>query len=315
MLKKLILVTLVILMVLNTSCTSRNTSKNESTISSAEKVELIPESNDLVAMFGTLFVTKPSDAVLNAFAREFPDFKVSKSEGNTTGDFANDLTTLAGMIASNDTPDVFSSFMAPVVAYYTDMFMPLQSYIDKDPDFHLDEYDEQAFKITTYNEKVYFAPLDYTTQILAYNKDMFENAGMSSDKPPATWSEYFDYASKLAITEGGKVTTIGMDPNNFRWDFWYISSYGKHYVDKTGLRCEWNTPEFIEVLEFAKSFPKTFGGYKMLDGGWWWYLFGNVVMGDLSANGLSILKDTQFKTGIARLPVPDGSNEYHSAAR
>lgn len=56
--------------------------------------------------------------------------------------------------------------------------------------------------------KIYSLPLYVDTLALFYNKDMFYNAGYI--QPPATWSEFTDYVTKLTIKgEGGKLERLG----------------------------------------------------------------------------------------------------------
>ncbi len=310
------------LLVFGAACSKKEKTETDATNGNSTQNDdaLVPESKNINGMFGYFFAPGPNDpqpfdTVVEAFSRENPDFTIERSEGNTTGDFSQDYISLAGLIAANSAPDVFSTCMSAIGGYYTDLFMPLQEYVDIDPEFNTDEYDTQTFKLTSFNDKIYFFPLSYTTQILAWNKDLFEDVGLDKEKPPTTWSEYKEYCERLVkISTTGALEKIGVYPPHFRWDHWHVASTGKHYVDKTGLECYWNTPEFVELLEFARSLSDTFGGMKMIEDGWWWYLMGNVGMGDISADGISSLGGANFEAGIARLPMPDDATEYYSAA-
>ena len=43
----------------------------------------------------------------------------------------------------------------------------------------------------------YAVPDEFTTLALYYNKEMFLNAGLDPERPPASWSEFVEYAKKL----------------------------------------------------------------------------------------------------------------------
>lgn len=59
------------------------------------------------------------------------------------------------------------------------------------------------------NGGVFGVPIDFTAQLLAYRKDLFEEAGIAG--PPKTWAEFAEYAKKLTKdTNGdGKVDQYG----------------------------------------------------------------------------------------------------------
>ncbi len=59
--------------------------------------------------------------------------------------------------------------------------------------------------------KAYGAPMNYTSLLLYYNRDLFEEAGLNPDRPPQTWDELREYALKLTkdTDNNGKVDQYG----------------------------------------------------------------------------------------------------------
>ncbi|WP_214106464.1 ABC transporter substrate-binding protein [Acrocarpospora catenulata] len=69
-----------------------------------------------------------------------------------------------------------------------------------------------AVDATSFKGKKYGVPMNFTTLKLYWNKDMFREAGLDPEKPPATWAEFGDYAKKLTKdTDGdGKPEQYGL---------------------------------------------------------------------------------------------------------
>lgn len=299
------------------SCGNKDTEKKTETDESVAALEsLTPESDELKVW---VWSSADDDPIINGFVREYPDLKVDNSVATqgVFGDRTLDIPNLAAALSTGDQPDVFFTYVSAIEAYYTDMFMPIHKYFDIDTEFKIEDIDSQVFETTTFNDQIYFMPFDYTSFLLTWNKKAFEDVGLNPDTPPKTWSEYMDHAQKLVTyNTDGSLKTIGVYQEHFRWDVWYITATGEHFVDSTGLNFNWNTPTFVDIMEYAKDLGNTIGGRDNLGTRWWWYLFGNVALGELSADGLGfLLKDTKFDSGISRVPVPDDSEEeYYSAS-
>lgn len=116
-------------------------------------------------------------------------------------------------------------------------------------------YDPGVLEGFTYEGELYGLPVDLNNQLLWYRRDLFEEAGLDPDSPPATWEELIDYAAKLTTRDSsGKTTRAG-----FLW--WYgvpifdvlymisiVEAFGASFLkdDSGGL----NTPEGIEAIQF-----------------------------------------------------------------
>lgn len=322
--KKFIILLLVASMMFSVAaCGSKNDKtakdgKGTETQTEAEGEELIPESNHIVWWWSG----DEEDVYINEFVMANPDFTIDNSYATSGpfGDLSIDLPNLAGAMASGETPDLFTGWMTAIEAYYTDMFMPIDSYLEKDKDISIDEFDSQVFELTTFNDRIYFMPFDYSSQILVWNKGKFKNAGLDPEKPPTTWDEFLDYCSKLNETDPtGKLIGLGYYQDHFQWDTWHIISTGEHFVDQTGLNVNINTDSYLEVMEYARKIADTYGGRDKIAGGGglgWWFLFDNVAIATWSGSGLGWLaQNVSFDFDVARSPVKDeNQSEYYSAA-
>jgi multiple sugar transport system substrate-binding protein len=72
-----------------------------------------------------------------------------------------------------------------------------------DSSFPADQLVQSATDATKWDDKHYAVPMNFTTLLLYWNKDMFKQAGLDPQTPPATWQEWQDAAKKLTIDKNG----------------------------------------------------------------------------------------------------------------
>lgn len=102
--------------------------------------------------------------------------------------------------------------------------------------------------------ELYAIPFQKSTPIFYYNKDMFREAGLDPDRPPSTWTELKEYATKLAKKEGGNTVRWGVE---IPIDQWLLSAFimqnGGLVNNQAGTETYLNSPEAIGALEFMRS--------------------------------------------------------------
>jgi ABC-type glycerol-3-phosphate transport system substrate-binding protein len=84
----------------------------------------------------------------------------------------------------------------------------------------------------------------------AYNKDMFDKAGLNADSPPATWDELLDACDKLK-TSG--VIPMGVGIQDGYWGEWYLDQSLTQQLDSAGDALslfigdlDWRDPRYHE---------------------------------------------------------------------
>jgi multiple sugar transport system substrate-binding protein len=122
---------------------------------------------------------------------------------------------------------------------------------------------EDAFKdffpgilsMYTWNGKHMALPYTTDARVLWYNKELFKQAGLDPEKPPATWAELKDYA--LKITEKTDAAGFGMDLGlkEFPAQSLFTASSGSIIqVDDSGtITPNVNTAEFKDYLQLLKD--------------------------------------------------------------
>lgn len=316
--KKCILFILVVSMLAAVvSCSRKNDDKKKDesptpTPTETEEFNLEPESKEIV---GWLWNTNPEDVRIASFNRKYPGYTVDNSidTGGVWGDKTEVLPKLTSAVVAGTQPDLFQSWIKPVEAYYSNLFMPLDDFFRHDPEYNVKDIDPLALDSLTFNNLIYFAPIEYSAYIFSWHRDLFEDAGLDPDTPPKTWSEFYEFCEKTTTkTSGGALKTIGTDLTYFRWDSWHLAATGEHYVDRTGLNFAWNTPEYVKTFEYIRDLQNTYGGQEKLGDTIWWFMGHNISMAIWSGNSLHpVTKD--WDIGISEIPVPDDAKEKYLA--
>lgn len=105
-----------------------------------------------------------------------------------------------------------------------------------------------------YQDAIYGIPMQYNTQYLYWNKDLFKEAGLDPEQPPKTFTQLKEYAAKITDKSkeryGFGIATGSSNITNFLWSNggdWLTADQGKAACD---------TPEMIEVLSMLQNFAK-----------------------------------------------------------
>ncbi|MDI3402532.1 ABC transporter substrate-binding protein [Streptomyces cavernicola] len=97
-------------------------------------------------------------------------------------------------------------------------------------------------------EGTYAFPWYLNTGPMFYNKRLFKEAGLDTEKPPKTYDELFDAAKEIAEKSDGKIATLGNAPAIE--DF---GRYGVPLMDDKGTKFTFNDPKGVELLKNYKE--------------------------------------------------------------
>ncbi|MFF4261629.1 ABC transporter substrate-binding protein [Streptomyces virginiae] len=70
----------------------------------------------------------------------------------------------------------------------------------------------EQFKLPGKGDSVYAYPWYVTPEILTYNRELFEQAGLDPAAPPTGVEQFFDYAERIAASSGGRYSAFMADP-------------------------------------------------------------------------------------------------------
>lgn len=239
------------------------------------------------------------------FIKANPDIKVKQIR--VPGDDYN--TKLNQMIVGGTAPDVMLTQEADYVRFAKNgVTMKLD---DKLKDLGIDKSDFQpaVTDITNQMDGYYGFPQGFATEIMYYNKDMFDAAGVAYPTDDWTWDDYTAAAEKLTKADGSQ---YGSDSPTFN-GVWYslIGAAGDKVVDNgklsfgNGLK---KTLEFQKNLVDNKWQPQPASGSKVSD----MFAAGKAAMTLGGTWLVSTYKDVDFKWDIATIPTAPGAKKYNS---
>lgn len=165
-------------------------------------------------------------------------------------------TKLQTMIASKKTPDVF--YLAPEnVMPWADsgIITDLSDFVADNDIFDESNVWENAINMYRYDGTtpgegaIYGLPKDIGPFALAYNKDLFDAAGITAPDPdaPWTWDEFVAAAKKLTSGEGAE-KVYGSAPYSLESAVW---SNGADWLNADHTEVTVTDPEFVEAMQWV----------------------------------------------------------------
>lgn len=123
------------------------------------------------------------------------------------------------------------------------LFEPLNSYFEEEQALLEDIYPAliETTKLSPDSEEMYFVPRDYNKLVIAYNKDMFDAAGLDYPENDWTWQDFVDtcYALREAMDEGKGFLDSSFYPMDgyLSWTpvaYTIVRGFGGEYMDENG---------------------------------------------------------------------------------
>lgn len=199
-------------------------------------------------------IAKIIDGFAADFMKEHPSIKVTPIYAGTYQE-----TIVKALTAhKSGTPPVTSVLLS------TDMF----TLIDEDAIVPIDGFVKSAadkawlagfYKAFMLNSqtggKTWGVPFQRSTVVMYWNKQLFKEAGLDPDKPPATWAELKDMAGKLTKKDAaGKVTQYGVQIPSSGFPYWLFQTLTTTndaiLANDTGTAVRFDDPKVIEALQF-----------------------------------------------------------------
>ncbi|WP_232289098.1 ABC transporter substrate-binding protein [Paenibacillus sp. Aloe-11] len=141
------------------------------------------------------------------FNQSQDEVKVNAVFQESTNNIGKKLLTA---IVGNAVPDVvqLNARFWPAFAY-NKALLPLDPYIQKDPEFNYGDFVDSFVDNTLIEGKTYTLPFNRSTPILYYNKDIVKEIGLDPEHPVSTWDEMMTAAKKATVLKDGKTERFG----------------------------------------------------------------------------------------------------------
>lgn len=260
---------------------------------------------------GAEYVTFFKENIIPYFNKEYPNIQVV-----TTGDDK----TLDTRLAAGDAPDIYASTFGYPPAKYA----KLGKLVDYT---QFPDYKNLAARIDPkYSGKVldgnFTIPMNVTTQMLIYNKELFKEAGLNPNIPPRTFAEYLVDAKKISALplrkDGSKVYGNIFWNDALTWGGWYWTMMSQVYynfnngkyrlLNKLGTDVEFDKPganmaSFFDFMTKAQEYaPATMAKNFFTRNVGMWIQFGYGWKANFKESPVSPM-EIGTDVGVAPIPV------------
>ncbi|MER6447166.1 sugar ABC transporter substrate-binding protein [Streptomyces venezuelae] len=109
----------------------------------------------------------------------------------------------------------------------------------------------EQFKLPGKGDSVYAYPWYVTPEILTYNRELFEKAGLDPAAPPTGVEQFFDYAERIAAASGGQYSAFMADPKGRLPGDW--QKMGIPILDEKRERFTFDTDRAVRWVERMKD--------------------------------------------------------------
>lgn len=193
-------------------------------------------------------------ALAKAFDDARPDIEL---ELTYSGNYADTATKVSAALISGNAPDV--AIMAAGQLYTGGRGDYSMETFVKDPAFKVGDVFKGMLEYGMFEGRIAAVPYGISSQVLYYNKDITDKAGLDLEKnPPATWDEFFQVA-KTAMEKGNINNSsdfYGFDTSDGVWLFKsMLGQNGNEVVRKSGDKVGpvFQEASGVEVANFWKS--------------------------------------------------------------
>lgn len=190
--------------VLATACGSASSSETAATTAGGDSQSAEPASGEPVTLTLATFNEFGYEDLITEYEALHPNITIIHKKAATTNEARDNLTTrLAAGSGLSDIEAVEVDWLAELTAY-PDQFVDLAA-----PEVENRWLDWKAAAATTEDGKLIGYGTDIGPQAVCYRADLFEKAGLPSDRESVkamlgtTWDEYFAAGRKFVETSGG----------------------------------------------------------------------------------------------------------------
>jgi len=165
--------------------------------------------------------------------------------------------TVNTQLMSGKGPDIMLLSPLPYEGYISkNMLLNLSDMMQADKSFNMDDYYTNIFDAMKYNGGLYGFPTSVTLDVMHGNKEILDKYGINIEDDKWTWADFENIAGTIAEQSGkngeeGIYALSGMDENTLVSAL--VSRSFSSFVDKEAKTAGFDTSEFIDLLNLAKS--------------------------------------------------------------
>jgi multiple sugar transport system substrate-binding protein len=150
------------------------------------------------------------DAYVHTFSRAHPGVSVTMEAVTNGPEYRDRILT---SIAAGAPPDVVQLDNIDIPAFVNaGVLVDLAPYLER-VGLSFSRFEPRVLAIFRRGAALYAIPKDFTPMVIAYNKDLFDQAGVPYPSPDWTWEEFVAAAKRLTRDRDGNGTVD-------QWGFW-----------------------------------------------------------------------------------------------
>lgn len=284
----------------------------------AEQATAAPEAVTITwAFWGSPEEAASHKVVADAFMAEHPEIKI-ELWNQPWDDY---FTKIQALWASNDAetiPDI--AFLWPTPQYAAEGVLEnLDSYI-KDSGYDLNDYWPGLLESAKYNGSVYGFPRDIEVNVLYYNKDAFDAAGVGYPDEKWTWDDLLAAAGKLTVKDGSdNVTQYALAAEGGKFYKWLNQNGGAvldDYVNPS--KCLLAEPNSVAGIKFfadmmAEGYAMRPADLNQAGGDASVFQSGQAAMILQNTSRVSAFNKAEMNYDVAVVPIPAGGKRWNAA--
>lgn len=258
------------------------------------------------------------ETVANAFMEAYPDINVEIWH-EPWADYFTKIQTLWASGDSAEIPDI--AFLSPISNYAADgVLEPLDSFIEESG-FDREDFWPGLLEFAMYDEMVYGFPRDIGLEVLYYNKDVFDEAGVEYPTEEWTWDDLLAAAEQLTVVAGnGRVSRYALGMEGGKYQLWIGQNGGSILDDMANpSRCSLTDPEAMEAVQFfadmmANNYAMPDANLSQSGGDSAVFQSGQVAMIIQNSSRVPAFNEAGMNYDVAVVPIPEGGQRSASAA-
>jgi sn-glycerol 3-phosphate transport system substrate-binding protein len=175
--------------------------------------------------------------------------------------------------------------------------------------------------------KTWGVPFQRSTIVLYWNKELFKEAGLDPNKPPATWAEMVDYAQKLTKKDAsGKITQYGVQIPSSGFPYWLFQGLTTEndalLMNDAGNEVYFDKQGVVEAAQYWLDLSKKHNVHPEGITEWGttprdFFEKKIAMMWTTTGNLTNVKNNAKFEFGVAMLPAgkrrgsPTGGGNFH----
>lgn len=246
--------------------------------------------------------------IIDEFNKKYPEIEIEIVQ-TPDSDYSQKVNQ---MLVGGTAPDVILAFETDLPKFAeSGSIISLDDYVKKSDLIDESDFIPAVEKLSAETGGNYGLPWAYASEILFYNKDLFDKAGVEYPSENWTWKDFENAAKELTISENGKTAQWGADALSFRGLWWSLAGQAGDSVVKDGKLELGNGLQ--AALEYQnkltnelKVSPEPSAGDSVAD----LFASGQAAMTRTGSWMTGQYKDLEFKWDIETLPK--GERAYNS---